>query len=620
MISERVRFMPDVIVDKPPVPTTPLPKEGAGELPATPRPKSTKPLENVENSKEVQPEDEELTLIASMGPPDGPGGLTRGVKPLVKGKAGAVWVFAASQNGNAEHGGAEEALRTTEKTAEGNEVTKLGIFFSQDTKDRAYLHVANNILWPALHDLPQRIESRNEEPIDFQAYKELQQRFAEIIAKELKKAKEMKKPVFSFLNDYQIAGVALELRNMGFTEERLGFFLHTPFPKTESFLHLHHDIQKYFLEGLLAHDYVGFQTEESKQNFLDAVKIVLGPPEEPEDKADSANVEDRVDNVTYLTEDNIQTVNGVTYITWNGRRVLIEDNPIGIDTQAFKEEASKESVREKIEVLKDRYKDQKVILSLSRRDYTKGLPQLLEANDLLFEEHPEETLGKLAVIIAAPPTRPDLAQYQKYSIAVETQIREMNEKYWFRNGEWSPKIKEIIERYGLENKIKTPKKDWSPVDYLPEGLGGDDLFAGYGITDILVTPSTADGFILAVPEAISAWEGQGKDDGVIITGATIGANQVYGEGVLTVVPQRVGTERLTDEDRATDSPIRAFNQREEEKVKAYADTLYEAITMPEEKRKTLMQKLREINEEHNVEKWGTDIRTGTMGEAPLAAA
>lgn len=566
-ISERIHHMSDArFIDHPaPAPVVPATKEGIGEV-TTDSKEST-------NGQEVVKQ-KPSTIIVSFGKPGGAGGLVSGVGPFVNAEGmkpgGSAWIYADDLNGHGEPGGSEEALRTEE----GGHVTLMGVGLSKELRRSAYESIANEQLWPMLHGLTQRITPGmdkvdrfwKEDP-NFLNFQKVQTLFAQKIAENLGDN------TFTLVNDYHLPGVAAELRNMGYNEARLGFFLHTPVPDKESFLHLPAEMQRYFLEGLLAYDYVGLQTAASKENFMEIVKEVLKPKENA-----------------------IETVGNATYITWNGRRVKIEDNPIGIDTEAFKKQAQKPEVLQKIDEIKEITHDEFVYFYLGRRDYTKGIPQFIEAIDLLLEKHPE-LIGKVRFLIAAPPSRPDLGQYQQYSIEVETLIKEINDKY-----------------AGLPNREK-----WFPVMFEPEGFGKDDLFAAYGVSNALVAPSSADGFVLAVPEAIAAWEGQEKDDGVIITGAAIGANQVYGEDVLTVQPQRVGRERLTDADRVTDNPIRAFNQREEEKAEDFADTLYEAYEMEQEEKIIRMKKLRAKNATHNVGTWGKKTKDGTMGVLPAAA-
>lgn len=478
------------------------------------------------------------TLIVSFGKPGGAGGLVSGVKPLA-GAEGATWIFAGDNNGNSEHGGPEEVLRTDE----GGSIRMVGVPLDKEVRDSAYFGIANGVLWPILHGLEQKVEEQSTQPRDFDRFKEVQKHFADKIAQNLGK------DTFTFINDYQISGVALELRKQGYNDAKLAFFLHTPFPKKESFMHLHHSMREYFLQGLLAHDFVGFQTTVSKENFIATAKEVLNIP-----------------------DDAIETEGNMTYITWNGRRVGIEDVPIGIDTKAFEAQGRKLAVLEKTREVKEKYKDEFIYFFLGRRDYTKGIPQLLEVADVLLEEHPE-LIGKVRFVIAAQETRGGLEQYKKHTIIIDTLVKVLNEKY--------------------------P----NTVDYKPEGLGGDEVFANYGVADCLLAPSSEDGFVLTVPEAISVWKGQGKTDGVIVVGKTIGAVQVYGDNLLQVVPHKAGPGR---------------DETAREKREDFANALYRAYAMPKEEKEEIFKKLYAINKGHDVYGWGAEIKKRTMARA-LAA-
>ncbi|MCU6262878.1 trehalose-6-phosphate synthase, partial [Escherichia coli] len=71
-----------------------------------------------------------------------------------------------------------------------------------------------------------------------------------------------------WIHDYHLLPFARELRKRG-VNNRIGFFLHIPFPTPEIFTALppHEEL----LEALCDYDLLGFQTENDRLAFLDSV-------------------------------------------------------------------------------------------------------------------------------------------------------------------------------------------------------------------------------------------------------------------------------------------------------------------------------------------------------------
>ena len=105
--------------------------------------------------------------------------------------------------------------------------------------------------------------------------------------------------------------------------------------------------------------------------------------------------------------------NGVEF---EGRLAQVGTFPIGIEPSSFTEvcrtlslktgptkrydfiqNLQKQSVIDRIEQLKQRFRGVKVIVGVDRLDYIKGVPQKLHALELFLSQHPE-WIGKVRIV------------------------------------------------------------------------------------------------------------------------------------------------------------------------------------------------------------------------------
>ena len=117
-----------------------------------------------------------------------------------------------------------------------------------------------------------------------------------------------------WVHDYHFIPLGDELRKRGLTN-RIGFFLHVPFPAPEFMTVLPH--HERLLSSLLQYDLVGFQTDSDVQNF---VRYVIS--------------ENRGSNIGVFQATNRQVV-----LSQDGRQVRVGAFPVGIDTVEFERRA-----------------------------------------------------------------------------------------------------------------------------------------------------------------------------------------------------------------------------------------------------------------------------------------
>ena len=188
-----------------------------------------------------------------------------------------------------------------------------------------------------------------------------------------------------WVHDYHFIPLGDELRKRGLTN-RIGFFLHVPFPAPEFMTVLPH--HERLLSSLLQYDLVGFQTDSDVQNF---VRYVIS--------------ENRGSNIGVFQATNRQVV-----LSQDGRQIRVGAFPVGIDTVEFERRARRAAqssfVKEVVESLDGRA----LIIGVDRLDYSKGLPQRMEAVDLFLSNWPDWH-GKVTYLQIAPKSRSEIQEY-----------------------------------------------------------------------------------------------------------------------------------------------------------------------------------------------------------------
>ena len=174
-----------------------------------------------------------------------------------------------------------------------------------------------------------------------------------------------------WVHDYHLIPLASELRACGLNN-RIGFFLHIPSPAPELLAILPNHMR--LAANLASYDLVGFQAKPFMDNFLSYLLEELGIEHDP---------------------------SGI--IEAFGRRFRVAVFPISIDTEEFVRFATSPpplAARKMEASLAGR----PLALSVDRLDYSKGIPQRLEAYGRLLELHPDFR-GRFTALQIAPTTR-----------------------------------------------------------------------------------------------------------------------------------------------------------------------------------------------------------------------
>jgi trehalose 6-phosphate synthase/phosphatase len=336
------------------------------------------------------------------------------------------------------------------------------IFIESKLYSRYYDGFSNATLWPTLHYFATYavFDSSN-----FEAYEQVNRMFAEKLA-------EIARPDdVIWIHDYQLFLVPGMIREK-FPDASIGFFLHIPFPSYEIFRLLHRAWKEKIVHGMLGADLIGFHTHEYVQHFLKAVRMIAG------------------------YDHQFRSIN-------MGNRIAKADLfPLGIDFNKFYDATkSKKIIEKKNQILKN-FSDKKIIFSVDRLDYTKGVTNRLSGFERFLERYPEWH-KKVVFIIVVVPSREIISKYNERKNLIEEQVGRIN-------GKWST-------------------LDWQPVIYQYGHLDFEELCAMYQAAEVgLITP-LRDGMNLVAKEYVASRVAQ---RGVLILSELAGAANEFGEAIL----------------------------------------------------------------------------------------
>ncbi|HZF36184.1 MAG TPA: trehalose-6-phosphate synthase, partial [Candidatus Angelobacter sp.] len=265
-----------------------------------------------------------------------------------------------------------------------------------------------------------------------------------------------------------------ELRKLG-VQNRIGFFLHIPFPTTEVLTAL--PGHERLVEALCAYDLIGFQTSNDLRAFADYI----------------------------VNEARGEMASDGTFTAF-GRRGRAGAFPIAIDTDGFARAAEHAAGAPDMKRMSESLVGRALIIGVDRLDYSKGLPHRFEAFDQLMERWREHR-SRVTLMQVAPPTRGQVAQYRALRRELEGLAGHVNGKY--------------------------AEFDWVPIRYLNKTFSRNALAGFYRMARIgLVTP-LRDGMNLVAKEYVAAQDG--NDPGVLVLSRFAGAAREM-EGALIVNP------------------------------------------------------------------------------------
>lgn len=321
-------------------------------------------------------------IAAIGGKKESAGGLTVGIMDSLK-DHGGIWF---GWNGKI-----SEKDKSIENYQQEN-ITFAAFSLKQSEYDQYYLNFSNTVIWPAFHYRLDLVQYQRE---DYDGYC----RVNELIAVRLKEL--INYDDMLWIHDYHLLPFAAACRKLGIIN-RIGFFLHIPFPTSEIFNAL--PPHKELLENLCAYDLIGFQVESDRQAFIENLSLVT--------------------TVETLDNDRIKA-----YCKFITTRVY----PIGVEPKSIRQLATG-SLPPKLAHLRDKIHGQ-LIISVDRLDYSKGLPERFQAYEILLENYPQHR-GNIRYFQIAPTSRGDVPAYKHIRHELETEAGRINGH--FSTLEWTP--------------------------------------------------------------------------------------------------------------------------------------------------------------------------------------
>jgi len=341
-------------------------------------------------------------------------------------------------------------------------VTTATVDLEAQDLEEYYNGYANRTLWPLFHD---RIDLAEFERGFEGGYERVNLRFADTLSPLIEPDD------LIWVHDYHLIPLGRDLRRMGI-ENRLGFFLHIPWPPTRLLLSLPH--HRELVESLFFYDVVGFQTQDWLDSFLHYAQHQLG-----------ADV--RSDGT----------------VRHKDRVLKAIACPIGIDCTPFRAMADGEEAKAAMRGIERSADGRAMILGVDRLDYSKGLQERFMGYQRFLAGHPEMQ-EKVFLLQIAPPSRENVGSYQEIRAQLDALSGHIN-------GEFA-------------------SVDWVPIRYVNKGYPRSQLAGIYRAARIgLVTP-LRDGMNLVAKEYVAA---QNPDDpGVLILSSFAGAARQLDRALL----------------------------------------------------------------------------------------
>ncbi|MGV3558624.1 bifunctional alpha,alpha-trehalose-phosphate synthase (UDP-forming)/trehalose-phosphatase [Larkinella arboricola] len=275
------------------------------------------------------------------------------------------------------------------------------VFLERKIQQNFYNGFSNSVLWPLFHYFPTYVDYQER---DFVAYQKANETVSETVAAVVQPQD------IVWVHDYHFMGLPKLIREKK-PEATIGFFLHIPFPSYEILRILPYKVKEYLLTGLLGSDLIGFHTNDYNIHFLQSIQINLG-------------VQHKIWKINY-----------------QDRLIQSDSFPVGINYSLYHDAYDNEDVIAEREALKNAYQDTKIIFSVDRLDYTKGVMQRLDALEAFFARYPE-WIGRLTFILVVVPSRDEIQKYGERKVMIEQAVGRINGKYGTLI--WRP----IVYRYG----------------------------------------------------------------------------------------------------------------------------------------------------------------------------
>lgn len=381
------------------------------------------------------------------------------------------------------------------------------VFLSETQYENYYEGYSNSTLWPLCHYFYAYTQYQHDY---WSAYQEVNALFCEEVAKIIEPDD------WVWIQDYQLM-LLPEMLRQRFPSLHIGYFHHIPFPSYELFRILPERAD--ILKGLMGADYIAFHTHDYVRHFISAVERVL--------------------HVDFTLEE-----------AHVGNRIIgVDAMPMGINYDLYHKACLRNEVKEMIERTRSQFDTHKLILSVDRLDYSKGILHRLSGFSKFLERHPEYR-NKVTLAMVIVPSRDHVDRYAELKTLIDKEIGAINGKY--------------------------STMGWTPVCYFYHGFSADELSALYYVADVALVTPLRDGMNLVAKEYIAA--------------------KNHTKGVLILSEMAGAAVELTDALQINPNDVDQIEQ-----------ALFTALEMPEEEQMKRLEAMQQIISTQTVGKWASDF-------------
>lgn len=339
------------------------------------------------------------------------------------------------------------------------------VFLSEAEMENFYHGFCNKVIWPLFHYFPSYAGNSAEY---WEHYKQVNQSFCDALLEIAKPDDEI------WIHDYHLMLLPDMLRQK-LPRASIGFFLHIPFPAYELLQLMPDTWRTELLKGLLGADLVGFHTYGYTHNFLRSILLTFG------------------------YDHKLGLIQAPRHLT------KADTFPMGIDFDAFQATAASDRVADMRGELAQRVAQKKVVLSIDRLDYTKGIINRLEAFEMFLDRYPEWR-GRVVMALVIVPSRVAVEHYKQTRSRIEGLVGHINGRFG-----------DMV---------------WTPVSYQYRSLDFENLVAMYAVADVALVTPLRDGMNLIAKEYVASQDRVDESSGVLILSETAGAASELVEAII----------------------------------------------------------------------------------------
>ncbi|WP_449285807.1 glucosylglycerol-phosphate synthase [Marinobacter sp. PE14] len=345
---------------------------------------------------------------------------------------------------------------------------------SAEDVDIFYKRFSKEAFWPTLHTFWERATFRDDH---WQVFLKVNRLFAE------RTAAEAAENAVVWIHDYNLWMVPAFLRELR-PDVTIAFFHHTYFPSADVFNVL--PWRREIIGSLLQCDHIGFHIPRQAENFVDVARGVT-----PLEVTQRAGCAPRF--LTYGCAVGLDEMS--TEIKINDRTIGLGAHPVGLDLSRVRNALTDNDVIARMESLREELDDIRLILSVERLDFTKGILEKLHAYERMLTEHPElET--KVTLMMVCVPAAKGMTIYEELLAQIEQTVGRINGQF--------------------------AQVGWTPVQFFFRALPFEELVAYYTMADVMWITPLRDGLNLVAKEYI-ATQGLTKGRGVLVLSEFAGA-------------------------------------------------------------------------------------------------